>query len=85
MWLTVDYSKHPHANTKTLEEVEQEIFDSCIESGVLVARGSWFLTEKDKPLPGLYFRTTFAMASPENMNEAISRFSKAIKDSFGRK
>lgn len=84
MWFTVDYEKHPHAGTRTLEEVEEEIFNSCIENGVLVARGSWFLTEKDKPLPGLYFRATYASASAENMSEAISRFGKAVSDSYGR-
>jgi aromatic amino acid aminotransferase I len=51
----------------------------------LIARGSWFRAEQDKPLPGLYFRATFATASAESMNEAISRFSKAVSDSFGRK
>ncbi|PHH74637.1 hypothetical protein CDD83_4541 [Cordyceps sp. RAO-2017] len=84
MWLTVDYSKHPDAGRRSMEEIEEEIFGSCIDSGVLVARGSWFLTEKDKPLPGLHFRTTFATASPEAMREAIMRFSKAIRDSFGQ-
>ncbi|KAL7942336.1 pyridoxal phosphate-dependent transferase [Trichoderma barbatum] len=85
LWLTVDHTKHPSAGTRSLEEIEQEIFDSCIKSGVLVARGSWFLTEKDAPLPGLNFRATFAASSPENMNTAIARFSQAVKDSFGRK
>ncbi|GJN72922.1 hypothetical protein PLIIFM63780_006988 [Purpureocillium lilacinum] len=85
MWLKVDYSQHPQAGTRSLEEVEEEIFNSCIDSGVLVARGSWFLAEKDKPLPGLYFRTTYAMATPDAMNEAIKRFGKAVRDSFGKK
>lgn len=66
-------------------EIEQEIFDSCIDGGVLVARGSWFLAEKEKPLPDLFFRATFAAASPENMNEAIARFGEAVRDSFGKK
>ncbi|OPB39586.1 ARO Transcriptional regulator [Trichoderma guizhouense] len=85
LWFTVDHTKHPSAGTRSLEEIEQEIFDSCIKSGVLVARGSWFATEKDTPLPGLHFRATFAAASPENMNTAIARFGQAVKDSFGRK
>jgi aromatic amino acid aminotransferase I len=84
MWLTVDTSAHPQAGNKSLLEIEEEIFNACIDKGVLVARGSWFLTEKDKPLPGLFFRTTFASASPENMDVAIERFGKAIRDSFGR-
>lgn len=84
MWLKVDYEKHPEAGSRSLAEVEEEIFDSCIEKGVLVARGSWFLTEKDKPLPGLFFRATYASASPGNMSEAIKRFGQAVSDSFGR-
>ncbi|KAG6005787.1 hypothetical protein E4U21_007620 [Claviceps maximensis] len=83
LWLKVDYSKHPQSGVKTLEEVEQEIFDSCIDGGVLVARGSWFLAEKEKCMPGLFFRATYAAASAENMNEAIRRFGQAIRASFG--
>lgn len=85
MWLEIDHTKHPDAGKRSILDIEKEIFDSCIESGVLVARGSWFLTEKDKAPPGLFFRATYAMASPENMNEAIKRFGKAIRDSFGKK
>lgn len=84
LWLKIDYSKHPQGSTKALEEVEQEIFDSCIDGGVLVARGSWFLAEKQKPMPGLFFRATYAAASEENMNEAIRRFGQAVRASFGR-
>lgn len=83
--MTVDYSKHPSAGTRSIEEIEEEIFDSAVKSGVLVTRGSWFRAEKDKPPSGLYFRTTFATATAEGMDEAISRFAKALQDSFGRK
>ncbi|KAI5463038.1 pyridoxal phosphate-dependent transferase [Mariannaea sp. PMI_226] len=83
MWLHVDYDKHPRASERSILEIEEEIFNSCIENGVLVARGSWFLTEKDKSPPGLYFRATYASASPENMNKAIERFGNAVRKSFG--
>ncbi|KYK56000.1 L-kynurenine/alpha-aminoadipate aminotransferase [Drechmeria coniospora] len=85
MWLKVDASQHPEAGRRSLEEIEEEIFSSCIDGGVLVARGSWFLAEKDKALPGLYFRTTYAMATPEAMNEAIKRFGDALRKSFGNR
>jgi aromatic amino acid aminotransferase I len=81
----VDYAQHPQAATKSLAEVEEEIFNSCIDGGVLVARGSWFLAEKEKPMPGLFFRATYAAASAENMSEAIKRFGQAVRDSFGNK
>lgn len=84
MWLEVDYSQHPSAGSRDLIDIEEEIFNSCIENGVLVARGSWFLTEKEKPLPGLYFRTTYASASAENMSEAIKRFGEAVRKSFNK-
>ncbi|KAG5929429.1 hypothetical protein E4U42_005896 [Claviceps africana] len=84
LWIKVDHSKHPQSSIKTLEEVEQEIFDSCIDGGVLVGRGSWFLAEREKPMPGLYFRATYAAASAENMSEAIRRLGQAIRASFGR-
>ncbi|KOS21118.1 Aromatic amino acid aminotransferase [Escovopsis weberi] len=84
LWLNVDYSAHPQAGKKSIEEIEQEIFDACVKSNVLLARGSWFLTEKDKPLKELHFRTTFATAPQKDMDTAIMRFGKALRDSFSR-
>ncbi|OAA79998.1 Pyridoxal phosphate-dependent transferase, major domain protein [Akanthomyces lecanii RCEF 1005] len=82
VWLTVDHTKHPDHGKRKLEDIEQEIFDACIDGGVLVARGSWFRAEQHVPLSGLYFRATYAMASPENMDIAISRFGDAVRSSF---
>lgn len=65
-------------------DIEEEIFSQCIDNGVLVARASWFKTEKDKPLTSLAFRATFASASADAMSEAINRFSQAVKKSFGK-
>ncbi|KAK8126849.1 pyridoxal phosphate-dependent transferase [Apiospora kogelbergensis] len=83
LWLKVDHTRHPHAATKTLLQLEEEIFDSCIEKGVLACRGSWFRAEHDKPLSGLFFRTTYAAASEEQMAVAIERFGSAVRGSFG--
>ena len=49
---------------------------------MLIARGSWFLTEKDGPLPGLYFRMTFAAASENDMREAVRRVGEALRETF---
>ena len=40
--MKVDHKLHPDAATKTIVEIEEEIFDRCIAKGALVARGSWF-------------------------------------------
>ncbi|OHE99547.1 aromatic amino acid aminotransferase [Colletotrichum orchidophilum] len=82
LWLKVDHSAHPDGNLRPLLEVEEEIFNSCIEKGVLCARGSWFRTEQDTPLKDLFFRATFASASEQDMDKAIQRLGAAIKESF---
>ncbi|KAK3942702.1 PLP-dependent transferase [Diplogelasinospora grovesii] len=81
-WIRVDHTQHPDSSTKSILEIEEEIFNSCIAKGVLVGRGSWFRAEQDKPPTGLFFRTTFAAATPENMTEAIRRFGEAIRESY---
>ena len=81
-WLKVNHELHPEAFHRSILEIEEEIFNSCIESGVLVGRGSWFMAEQDKPPSGLYFRATYAAATPENMTEAIRRFGAAVRRSY---
>ncbi|KAM7194306.1 pyridoxal phosphate-dependent transferase [Naviculisporaceae sp. PSN 640] len=94
-WLKVAYPLHPDASTKSLLEVEEEIFNLCIEKGVLVGRGSWFRAEqhnhnsspasqeqhREQPKE-MFFRATFAAATPENMTEAIRRFGEAVRESY---
>ncbi|KAI1739314.1 aromatic amino acid aminotransferase-like protein [Xylaria scruposa] len=82
-WIRVDHTRHPHAGQKTILEIEEEIFDSCIERGVLACRGSWFRAERDVEPTGLFFRTTYAAASQADMDVAIQRFGEAVRASFG--
>ncbi|KAI1333292.1 PLP-dependent transferase [Xylariaceae sp. FL0255] len=82
-WMRIDHTRHPHASTKNILEIEEEVFNLCIEQGVLACRGSWFLAQKDVGPSGLFFRTTFAAASQDNMDVAIERFGKAVRISFG--
>ncbi|EFQ26531.1 aromatic amino acid aminotransferase [Colletotrichum graminicola] len=82
LWLEIDHSTHPDGPSRPLLEIEEEIFNSCIDKGVLCARGSWFRTEQDTPLKNLFFRATFASASEKDMDEAIQRLGAAIRESF---
>ncbi|KAL1898403.1 Aromatic/aminoadipate aminotransferase 1 [Ceratocystis pirilliformis] len=82
LWIKVDHTQHPEIGKRSLEEIEESIFLDCVDNGVLVASGSWFHAETPKPLPGLYFRATFAAASEERMSMAVKRLSEAIKKSF---
>ncbi|KAK3953153.1 pyridoxal phosphate-dependent transferase [Pseudoneurospora amorphoporcata] len=82
-WLKVDHTQHPVIQAgKAILEVEEEIYNSCIAKGVLVARGSWFRAEQDTEPNELFFRATFAAATAENMTEAIRRFGEAVRESF---
>lgn len=62
-------------------EIEDEIFHAGIDRGVLSAKGSFFRAEagggKD-----MFFRTTFAAASAENITEAIRRFGEGLRSVF---
>ncbi|TDZ26347.1 Aromatic amino acid aminotransferase [Colletotrichum orbiculare MAFF 240422] len=82
LWLTINHSLHPDVASRPLLEIEEEIFNSCIDKGVLCARGSWFRTEQDTPLKDLFFRATFASASEKDMDTAIQRLGAAIRESF---
>ncbi|KAI0116971.1 PLP-dependent transferase [Daldinia grandis] len=82
LWLRVDHTQHPQASTKSILEMEEAIFNTCIDKGVLAIRGSWFRAERDQPPSGLFFRTTFAAASEAAMDAAIERFGAAVRDNF---
>jgi aromatic amino acid aminotransferase I / 2-aminoadipate transaminase len=82
-WLKVDHALHPSYPNRSILDIEEEIFNRCIDGGVLIARGSWFRAEHDKPPSGLHFRATFAAATAENMTEAIRRLGVAIRETYG--
>ncbi|OJD40785.1 aromatic amino acid aminotransferase [Diplodia corticola] len=77
-WLRVKGSSHPQAGTKTMEEIEEEIWLESIKQGALVARGSWFHVPSGRTDGDIFFRITFAAASLDNIAEAVSRFGKAV-------
>ncbi|KKA30748.1 hypothetical protein TD95_005359 [Thielaviopsis punctulata] len=82
LWMRLAHDKHPEIGARSIESIEEEIFNNCIEGGVLAARGSWFRAESNKPLEALFFRATYAAASEENMVKAVERLGAAIRKSF---
>lgn len=79
----MNWQEHPHAKTKTVDEIEEEIFIASIDHGALVMRGSWFYAENDIPHDTMFFRATYAAAPFEKIQEAIKRFGDAVRESFG--
>ncbi|MCJ1477539.1 Aromatic/aminoadipate aminotransferase 1 [Lambiella insularis] len=80
-WIKVDWRKHPQAGSKSMLEIEDEVFHAGIERGVLYTKGSWFRAEADGG-QDMFFRTTFAAASAEKITEAITRFGDALRAVF---
>ena len=83
-WIKINHALHPLAGKKTLLELEEDIFHAGIDHGVLTSRGSWFRAEADFGTE-LFFRSTFAAASAEQIDEAIKRFGEGLRDTFGLK
>lgn len=81
-WIEVDWRKHPKASSGAYEAIEEEIFQAAIDKGVLVSRGSWFNISESQANPKMFFRATFAAASEEKIQEAISRFADALRAQF---
>ncbi|KAJ9499817.1 Aromatic/aminoadipate aminotransferase 1 [Exophiala xenobiotica] len=88
-WIHVDLTRHPVYKAKggkqidvaSLLEIEDSVFTSCAEQGVLIAKGSWFRAQKATDTE-LFFRTTFAAAPADKMREAIEKVGVAIRKEF---
>ncbi|KAJ5467618.1 Pyridoxal phosphate-dependent transferasemajor regionsubdomain 2 [Penicillium sp. IBT 31633x] len=83
-WIDIDWRKHPGvAAGKTHAAIEEEIFLASVDTGVLLSRGSWFKPDHDTIEEKMFFRATFASASSEKIDEAISRFASSLRTQFG--
>ena len=86
-WIKVNWERHPKFNpddisVEALLAVEESIFLAAIEKSVLCSKGSWFRAE-GKTDKEMFFRTTFAAVSAEQIDEAIKRFGEALREDFG--
>lgn len=81
--MKIDWRKHPHVSTKSIEQIDEEIFMTSIDHGALVMRGSWFYANAEDHHDTLFFRATYAAAPFEKIQEAIRRFGAAVRESFG--
>jgi aromatic amino acid aminotransferase I / 2-aminoadipate transaminase len=81
--MKINWQKHPQAGKKSLKEIEEEIFLSSINHGVLLMCGSWFTAEKNAVSDTLFMRATYAAAPSDKINEAIRRFGESLRENFG--
>lgn len=90
LWIQVDWSCHAIAMAKgdngcrhpeTLFEVEDSIYEACMQHGVQISKGSWFAPARISS-PKLFFRITFAAAAESDVVEAVARFGRALHREF---
>lgn len=83
-WLQIDYAKHPAYGIKTIDQIEEDIFQACVAHGTLLMKGSWFCADKSVARDTMFFRATYAAAQFDKIDEAIKRFGNAVREEFGR-
>ncbi|KAK2749227.1 Aromatic/aminoadipate aminotransferase 1 [Myotisia sp. PD_48] len=82
-WIQIDWQKHPAVKEgKGHNAIEEMIYLAGIEAGVLACCGSWFLSDNSAGESDMFFRTTFAAAPAEKIDEAIKRFGATLKAQF---
>ncbi|KAF5008866.1 hypothetical protein FDECE_4890 [Fusarium decemcellulare] len=80
MFLWVDFTLAGHSAAWKLEavmDVEDKIYKSALEQGILVSKGSWFAVALD--LDKVCFRLSFANASDDEFKIAVESFAAAVK------
>lgn len=81
-WIKIDWQRYPGKGSKSMLEIEDEIYHATIKRGALTSKGSWFRAESNNPGNDMFFRTTFAAAPNEKVQEGIKRFGEALKAVF---
>lgn len=85
LWFRVHVSQSSQFPNRNLEkdscdrliQLEEMIFDQACRNGVLVSKGSWFVSSLEE-VHGVNFRVTFAAAPTDELTDAIQRFGEAL-------
>lgn len=81
-WFEINWRRHPNALCKSLDLLEEELWDESISAGTLLCKGSWFCASARKGTERIFYRATFAAAPLDKIEEAIGQFGKALRKSF---
>lgn len=82
VWFQIDYTKHKQFSELGIDALEKQIFLTAIDKEVLLAMGSWFITDREAERPGMFFRATFAACEVPKMQEGMKRFGDALRTEF---
>ncbi|KAL7620318.1 hypothetical protein AAE478_009312 [Parahypoxylon ruwenzoriense] len=89
LWIRLDLTRHPSLQrNKSQQEAwqsrldtEDRIYAEAKANGVLVSKGSWFVTGNEQPLD-VCFRLTFAAAARNDIDRAVERFATALRTEY---
>ncbi|KPM44442.1 Aromatic amino acid aminotransferase C56E4.03 [Neonectria ditissima] len=89
LWIEASLPKHPEAKRdgsieqtrQFASEIEDRVFNSARDNGVLVSKGSWFVAGTGHS-PRVFFRMTFAAAPENDLIQAIERFAMAVRKEY---
>ncbi|KAF9364951.1 Aromatic/aminoadipate aminotransferase 1 [Mortierella sp. NVP85] len=95
LWIKIHVDQHPRYGTVTDSVLMLELFNKCLQSNVLMVPG-WQFSARPKPKgvniadllnvwfdnEATYLRATFAYATFEQMEEAMTRFGHALQETF---
>ena len=89
LWIKVHWKKHPCAQSMidqngtvtAMLDIEDRIFISAVDLGVLYSKGSWFKANKNES-EDMFLRATYAAAPFEQIEEAITRLGAAFRKEF---
>lgn len=85
LWVRLRVESHPSFPVKTPQEISQQVFDSMIEEKVLAAPGHFFKAPSVTPTTAeddakkMFIRMSYALPPPEDMEEGVKRFSRALR------
>lgn len=82
VWMNIGISDlsgpHEVGSGSSYPDIEDRIYKRAHENGVLVSKGSWFISDVEEK-DGIHFRLTFATAPSMDLPGAVQMFAAAVQ------
>lgn len=82
LWITIDASEISEPQGVGFRchclNIEDKIYKKALDNGVLVSKGSWFISNVEA-IDDIHFRLTFAAAPTNELAEAVQKFAIAVR------
>ena len=88
LWVRLKFGSHPEFATKALDDLAEQVFQTCITHGVIVAPSVYFKAPsikawtKEEEAERMFLRLSFSLPGPEEMEEGVKRLGAALKEEW---